>query len=205
MATDTPTDPNPKPQAILDAAERLFVRYGYRKSSMDDVAREAGIAKGTVYLYYAGKEALFRALLERIGEAVISASHAAAQAEQPFSERLFGVLDAMYGYFHERFSDSGHLQELGEIRGSLGQDLSEQLRQRHLQILLELIERAEAQGDVALAARGLLPGDIATLLIAASLGAKTMVPANAGTNAYTESLRNCTRVMCAAVAPVGPA
>ncbi len=87
--------------------------------------------------------------------ATATASPAAAQAEQTFAERLFGVLDAMYGYFHERFSDSGHLQELGEIRGSLGQDLSEQLRQRHLQILLEVIERAEAQRDVAWAARGL--------------------------------------------------
>ena len=200
MAIDKHTESNPKAETILDAAERLFVRYGYRKSSMDDVAREAGTAKGTVYLYYAGKEALFRALLERIGRTVLEASQLAAAAPQPFAERLFGVLNAYYGYFYERFSESGHLQELGEIRGSLGQDLSEQLRLNHLQILVNVLEQAERDGDISLAARGLTAQDVATTLIAAAMGVKTTLPAGAGIKAYIEAVRRTSQVLSLALA-----
>ena len=51
--------------AILDAAERLLVRLTGRGPSMADVADEAGLAKGTVYLYFPSKEELLLALLER--------------------------------------------------------------------------------------------------------------------------------------------
>jgi AcrR family transcriptional regulator len=51
--------------AILDAAERLLLRSARRGPSMADVADEAGLAKGTVYLYFPSKEALLFALLDR--------------------------------------------------------------------------------------------------------------------------------------------
>ena len=43
-------------EAILDGIERLLARYGYKKTTMDDLAREAGIGKGTIYLYFPSKE-----------------------------------------------------------------------------------------------------------------------------------------------------
>ncbi len=176
------------------------MRHGYRKSSMDDVARDAGIAKGTVYQCYAGKEALFRALLERIGSTVIAASQLAAAAEYAFSERLFGVLNAYYGYFYERFSASGHLQELGEVRGSLGQDLSEQLLQRHQQILVDMLLKAEDVGDIRMLARGLSAQDVALTLVAAANGARLMLPPDAGIKAYIDALRRTTQVFSLALA-----
>ena len=51
--------------AILDAARAVFSRDGYAASSVDDVAAEAGIAKGTVYLYFKSKEDLYLAALLR--------------------------------------------------------------------------------------------------------------------------------------------
>jgi AcrR family transcriptional regulator len=42
--------------AILDSAGRLLVKYGYRKMTVEDIAHEAGIGKGTVYLYFPSKE-----------------------------------------------------------------------------------------------------------------------------------------------------
>ena len=200
MAIEQQSDSHPKAQNILDAAERLFMRHGYRKSSMDDVARDAGIAKGTLYQYYAGKEALFRALLERIGGTVVEASQQAAVAEQAFSERLFGVLNAYYGYFYERYSASGHLQELGEVRGSLGQDLSEQLLQRHQQILADLLQKAEAAGDIRLQARGLSAQEVALTLVAAANGARLMLAPDAGIKAYIDALRRTTQVFSLALA-----
>lgn len=51
--------------AILDAAARVFVAKSYRRTQMADVARELGVAPGTLYLYVESKEALFHLLIER--------------------------------------------------------------------------------------------------------------------------------------------
>jgi TetR/AcrR family transcriptional regulator, fatty acid metabolism regulator protein len=51
--------------SVLDAAGRCFSRFGYKKTSMDDVASEARVAKGTVYLYCDSKQDLFYRAVER--------------------------------------------------------------------------------------------------------------------------------------------
>ncbi len=55
--------PRHRLKELLEAATRIFVAHGYRLSQMSDVARELGVAKGTLYLYVASKEALFAAAL----------------------------------------------------------------------------------------------------------------------------------------------
>src|SRR5215469_12183543 len=50
---------------ILDTTSALLVRYGYRKTTIDDVAREAGVGKGTIYLHWRDKNELFRAAIWR--------------------------------------------------------------------------------------------------------------------------------------------
>jgi len=50
-------------QRILDAASTLILRYGYHKTTIDDIAREAGVGKGTLYLHWKTREALFAALI----------------------------------------------------------------------------------------------------------------------------------------------
>lgn len=50
---------------ILDAAAALMLRWGYNKTTIDDIARTAGVAKGTIYLHWKTREDLFLALMER--------------------------------------------------------------------------------------------------------------------------------------------
>lgn len=50
---------------ILDAATALILRWGYKKTSVDDIARQAGVAKGTIYLHWKTREDLFVTLLLR--------------------------------------------------------------------------------------------------------------------------------------------
>jgi AcrR family transcriptional regulator len=50
---------------ILDAAAELILRWGYRKTTIDDIARHAGVAKGTIYLHWKTREDLFMALIIR--------------------------------------------------------------------------------------------------------------------------------------------
>ena len=50
-------------QRILDVAAQLITHYGYDKTTVSDIAREAGISKGAIYLHFESKEALFEALI----------------------------------------------------------------------------------------------------------------------------------------------
>src|SRR5258708_11460109 len=52
-------------ERLLDVATTLLVRWGYRKTTLDDVAREAGVGKGTIYLHWKDKNELFRAAMWR--------------------------------------------------------------------------------------------------------------------------------------------
>lgn len=56
---------SPREERILDVAAALLVRWGYRKTTVDDVAREAGVGKGTIYLHWKDKNELFRATIWR--------------------------------------------------------------------------------------------------------------------------------------------
>ena len=57
-------EPAVRRDAILDAALTVFAERGFEAARLDDVAAQAGVAKGTLYLYFKDKEALFRELVE---------------------------------------------------------------------------------------------------------------------------------------------
>ncbi len=53
-----------KASLILTSARRLFGRYGLRKATVDEIAREARVGKGTIYIYYKSKEEIFQAVVD---------------------------------------------------------------------------------------------------------------------------------------------
>ena len=59
------TENEVREQRILDAAADLFVHYGYDKTTVSDIARQAGISKGAIYLHFKSKDALLEALITR--------------------------------------------------------------------------------------------------------------------------------------------
>lgn len=60
-----------RPQEILEAAMGVFAEKGFARTRMDDIARKAGVTKGTIYLYFANKEAVFEELVrDSIGHAL---------------------------------------------------------------------------------------------------------------------------------------
>lgn len=81
-------------QRILDAAERLLGRYGYRKMTVDDLAAEAGIGKGTVYLSFRSKEDAVLATVDRIVDAVCGEMKRVAKTKTAAPERLRRMLRA---------------------------------------------------------------------------------------------------------------
>ena len=67
-----------RPQELLEAGLRLFLRNGLAGTRIEDVAREAGVSKGTLYLYYASKDDLFKAVVRHyLAQVIVEADNIA--------------------------------------------------------------------------------------------------------------------------------
>jgi AcrR family transcriptional regulator len=66
---------------VLQAAKELLVHYGYDKTTMNDIAQKAGVAKSTIYLHWKKKEALFDALIIREGQSLTNGWFARVEAD----------------------------------------------------------------------------------------------------------------------------
>ncbi|HEX2593604.1 MAG TPA: TetR/AcrR family transcriptional regulator [Rhizomicrobium sp.] len=91
--------------AILGAAIAVFARYGFKKTSVDDIARAAGISKQGLYLHFPSKEEVFVAGLKKY----LTENHAAMERElfrerAPLFDRLVAAFDAWFGEYIETFS-----------------------------------------------------------------------------------------------------
>jgi len=81
-----------RPAEIVAAALQVFVERGFAAARLEEVARRAGVTKGTVYLYFRGKEALFKAVVRETLVPCIAAGEALAQAHTGTARELFAIL-----------------------------------------------------------------------------------------------------------------
>jgi AcrR family transcriptional regulator len=110
---------NEKRTRILHAAQSLFIRYGVKRTSIDEVARAADIAKGTLYLYYESKEMLFAEVAKNICADILAEARLAAAMPAPLGKRLVGILDAEIGVLHRLIEHSPHVRELTETKQAM--------------------------------------------------------------------------------------
>lgn len=86
--------------AVLESAVLTFARHGYRKTSMEEVARIARISRPGLYFLFESKETLFRAAFTRALEQDLGAAEALlAATDRPLRERLAGAFDRWAGRY----------------------------------------------------------------------------------------------------------
>src|ERR1700680_1665375 len=78
-----------RPAEIVAAALDVFVERGFAATKLEEVARRAGVTKGTVYLYFASKEALFKSVVRETIVPSIARGEARAQAHTGTARELF--------------------------------------------------------------------------------------------------------------------
>jgi AcrR family transcriptional regulator len=107
MVLDTTRD------SILDAAERLLPRFGYKKATLDDVAQEAGVGRRTIYLHFPSKEEVFLASIDRVVDRLLEELGRIAAEKAPPDVRLWRMLvtRVMSRFDHVR-AFQGSLDEL---------------------------------------------------------------------------------------------
>jgi AcrR family transcriptional regulator len=115
----------PKHQLLLEAAMKLFSRHGYRRTSVDDIAQEAQVAKGTVYVYFKDKEALFKAVVEYFADQLDTLTLAALKVDGPPDEKLRALLEAKFLHAYRIILSAPHAQELIDSSNLLAKEAVE--------------------------------------------------------------------------------
>jgi len=134
--------------AILDATDRLLARYGYRKMTVEDIASEAHIGKGTIYLHFASKEEVVLSHVDRIVDRLKDRLREIGSSDASAAERLRQML-LMRVMF--RFDSIQHYtQSLNDLLAALRPGL---LARRALyfeaeaQIFAEVLTKGRAAGE----------------------------------------------------------
>ena len=179
---------------ILDAALRVFGQYGYRRTSVDDIAREAQIGKGTIYLSFASKEEVFRALAQRLSQQMLTGAETASRRPGTTADKLAAMHAAWFGTYAEAVSRSPHAAELLDAKHRLSADLVADGASRYRQLVRDVLAEANTTGELDLEPAGLTADTAAGLLIAAARG---LEPSPDSPAAYRRSLSTLARVMIA--------
>jgi AcrR family transcriptional regulator len=147
---------------ILDAAERLLGRFGYAKMTMDDLAREVGIGKGTLYLHFPSKEEVVLSRLDRMIDRLTAELQAIAASDRDPAEKLRQMLVARVLF---RFDAArGYAESIDEMLASIRPGLLAR-RERHFAqeaaVFAQLLSDAKRAGvftfrDAATVAQSLL-------------------------------------------------
>lgn len=118
--------PGPKPDPsvrtrILDAADRLMVRTGYQKMTIDAVATEAAIGKGSVYLHFDSKEEVALSCLDRMVDELLQKLRALASTAAPAPQRLHDMLllRVLHRFDYARRHAHSIDEKLASMRGAL--------------------------------------------------------------------------------------
>lgn len=139
-----------KRQQILDGAQRVFLRMGFDAASMNDITREAGVSKSTIYVYFESKDELFEVLCEH--HRTLLFSHIAAINGEALADResliAYGI--ALVGLVTSDMVISAQRTILGvtERKPEIGVRFYERGPRRGLVVLRTYLEVLEKQGRI---------------------------------------------------------
>jgi TetR/AcrR family transcriptional regulator of autoinduction and epiphytic fitness len=154
---------------LLDASLTVFLRYGFRKTSMEEVARAARISRQGLYLHFKTKEDLFRATVRHFLSTTLRDARAKLEDETlPLPERLGAAFDAMLGRF------VGMLGSDAEDLNAASSALVGNLIAEHEQSFVDLVAKCLRSAGVLAAYKsaGLSAKQLAETLYATARGLK---------------------------------
>ncbi len=192
--------PNPEREArILDAATQLIVRYGYDKTTVSDVAREAGVSKGAIYLHYNSKEDVFVAAMEREMQRYATDFIARLQADPDagsFGSIFKHVLGAMQ---NNALITALYTQDL-RVMGTLAKKNPEAFNMKEA-VNTDLIRAMQAVGAVREDVDPAVVGRIINVMSYGLVGIEDVVPADADTPSAMQLIEFMGEMLDAALTP----
>ncbi|WP_280309891.1 TetR/AcrR family transcriptional regulator [Nocardia abscessus] len=142
-------------ESVLDAAYACFVRHGFKRTTMDDIARQVGLARPTLYLTVRNKDEAFRLVAQRLLDRAAADATTAAKQPGELPARVFGVLEPKLALAITLHRDSpAHAPEFltsgSRQLGSMVTDYVTTLADLVTDILAEQVPRPDAEQAAAI-------------------------------------------------------
>jgi TetR/AcrR family fatty acid metabolism transcriptional regulator len=153
-------DPD-KPQAIIDAAVRVFARNGYYNSRVSDIAREAGIASGTIYLYFKTKDEILVTLFREKMAEWVARVRADIRTEVDAVAKIRRLVRLHFGVLE----DNPDLAEVVQVELRQGQKFFRGASAHEVSAYFELIGSVLEEGVAAGQVRADIPVKLATKML----------------------------------------
>ena len=134
--------------AILKSARNRFLHYGYKKTTIDEIAADAGIGKGTVYLYFCTKEEILTTIVREVKRNVSKQMEGIAGSIATPEERLRRMILVMILSVHDACQTTAHGIELVDelLRPTISR-CSQDERNKQINLLAKVIEEGVKTGD----------------------------------------------------------
>lgn len=133
---------------ILDAARGLFRRYGYKKTTMDDIARAAGITKPTIYSYFKGKKDIIAGLVEWEGAKVLDTGLSSQDEKASAEEQLARMFLAVDQYLEKDTFLQGIATRDPDIITPEVISIAFDFERRIMEAVARILERGMAEGTI---------------------------------------------------------
>jgi AcrR family transcriptional regulator len=134
-------------QAIVAAAIDLFSRNGYEKTSIEELAKTAGIGKSTVYTYFKAKDEIFLAFCEAEFEYIFRALRERVDVDAPLIKQLHTLFMLQYE-FVTRNREFGRILVREALFPKTISNLAKETNQRYLDALGEILTHAKERGEI---------------------------------------------------------
>ncbi|MNO76082.1 Fatty acid metabolism regulator protein [compost metagenome] len=133
---------------IIEAAEKSFALFGYKATTMDQVAKIANVAKGTIYTFFTNKEELFDEILRSVISEMKRISEQDVREERSFFENLYQSMDALLEFRTEHELLIKLFQEVRDFGTPQAREGLEKIEIAILSYLENQLERAAHRGEI---------------------------------------------------------
>lgn len=164
---------------ILKAAMDVFSAYGFRKTSMDDIAQAAGISRPALYQVFRNKTDIFRAVSVSMLDHTIYEATTVLDGDGPFHTRINQALEVSVLAVHRLLEQSPHGPELIGVNDEIASDIDDLWAERMAQLIASAFENAYGEGEIDL--RGVPSAHLARLFILAIKGIHEQLACGEGT------------------------
>lgn len=159
-------------KTILEAAKSVFLAYGFKRTTMADIADAAGISRPALYLEFKNKADIYRAGFQLMVENTFRDVERALQRQGPLLDRLKAALMAGVVTPLKDLQQSPFGAELFEVKHEIAEDLGQNWNDRMQTSIRRALEGATASGEINLCTSELDADDLARILVSSVEGIK---------------------------------
>lgn len=136
-------------KAILEAAEKSFTNFGYKATTMEQVAKMANVGKGTIYTFFKNKEELFDEIISSLLLEMKEEADRVIDESAPFFENVHRALYKMLEYRMKHQLTIKIFQESQELGTKAVQEVVRKVERMIVQYMKAKIESAIEKGEIA--------------------------------------------------------